>query len=62
MQTDSKTASSATISAVITRADGTVVDVGVIAAGYANPLKQLWWNQVGKRLAERRIARANRGA
>jgi hypothetical protein len=53
---------SATISAVITRADGTVEHVGVIAAGYDNPLKQWWWDHVGRRLSERRIHQINQRA
>lgn len=48
--------------AVITRADGTVEDVGVISASYRNPVRQLWWTVVGRRLAARRTARANRNA
>lgn len=50
---------SATISATITRADGTVEHVGVVAAGFNNPVKQWWWDNVGRRLSERRIKRIN---
>ena len=50
------------LSAVIIRADGTVEDVGVISASYSNPLRQMWWETVGRRLAARRTARANRNA
>lgn len=37
-----------TISAVVTRADGTVEDLGVVSYWHANPLKRLLWriNQV----------------
>lgn len=49
----------ATISAVVIRADGTREEVGVIAAGYDNPLKQLWWDHIGRRLSERRIRKIN---
>jgi hypothetical protein len=51
-----------TVSAVITRADGRVEHVGIIAASYDRPLKRLWWEVVGQRLANRRIKRANRRA
>jgi hypothetical protein len=33
----------ASIHAVITRADGTVEDLGVIAYHHKNPLRRLWW-------------------
>lgn len=49
-----------TLSAVVTRADGTVIDVGVVAAAYRNPFKQLWWRLVGLPAANRRIRRANK--
>ncbi|MFJ5217185.1 hypothetical protein ACIP98_20985 [Streptomyces sp. NPDC088354] len=45
---------------VITRADGTVEDQGVVSAQYRNPVRQAWWQLVGRRLANRRIARSNR--
>lgn len=31
------------VTAIITRADGTVVDLGEIAYWHRNPLKRLWW-------------------
>lgn len=34
----------ASISAVITRADGTKEDLGVIAYYHRNPLRMAWWN------------------
>jgi hypothetical protein len=48
--------------AVITRADGSVEDLGVIAATYKNPLRRVWWRIWGKPRATRRIDRANRTA
>lgn len=51
---------SSELRAVVTRADGTVVDLGVISATYRNPLKQAVWTYVRKPLASRRIRRANR--
>lgn len=33
-----------TLSLVITRADGTVEDLGVVAYWHRNPLKRFWWN------------------
>lgn len=62
MKANTKVPHSAELRAVITRADGTVEDLGVISATYDNPVKQIWWELVGKHLAERRIAIANRGA
>lgn len=47
---------------VVTRADGTVHDHGVVSAHYRNPLRQAWWTLVGQHLANRRIARSNRHA
>jgi hypothetical protein len=45
---------------VITRADGTVEDHGIVAAHYSNPLRALWWKTVGKPMADCRIALSNR--
>jgi hypothetical protein len=45
---------------VIRRADGTVVDHGVVAAQYASRWRQAWWQLVGRHRARRRIARSNR--
>lgn len=52
----------ASISAVITRADGTVEDLGVIDASYKNPLDQFVWAHIRKPLADRRIRQANKRA
>lgn len=62
MKLETSARQSAELRAVITRADGSVEDLGVISATYDNPLKQWWWEHVRQHLAERRIARANRGA
>lgn len=48
------------VRAVITRADGTVQDCGLISAKYRNPIRQAYWVLVGSRLAHRRIRRINR--
>ncbi|WP_393075349.1 hypothetical protein [Streptomyces sp. LN704] len=45
---------------VVTRADGTVHDHGVVDAHYRNPLKQAWWILVRRPLANRRIRVSNR--
>lgn len=45
---------------VITRADGTVEDHGVVAAHYTSSWRAAWWQVVGRPLANRRIARSNR--
>lgn len=31
------------LSAVVTRKDGRVEDLGVVAYGHTNPLRRLWW-------------------
>lgn len=36
-----------------------VHDLGVQSAAFADPFKQLWWDAVGSRLAERRARKAN---
>lgn len=33
-------------------------NLGTVAAGHRNPLKQRWWDLIGHRLADRRIAKA----
>jgi len=38
-----------TISAVVTRADGRVEDLGVIHYWHRNPLRRLWWQITRKR-------------
>lgn len=40
---------SAQVSAVITRADGTVEDLGVISYWHKNPLRRLWWRITTRR-------------
>lgn len=49
----------ASLSAVVTRANGTVVDLGVIERNYPDPLRQWWWDQVGRPHVVRRIRRFN---
>jgi hypothetical protein len=48
------------IGMVITRADGTVTDLGTVSAHYATPLKRAGWRLVGRRRANARIRTANR--
>ena len=62
MSQQAKVPSHTTISATITRADGTIEEVGVVAATYDNPLRQWWWDHVGAPRSERRIRRANESA
>lgn len=47
------------LSAVITRADGTVEDLGVISAQYLDPEKQSRWDKIGQLLADKRIRTLN---
>ncbi|MEW2301987.1 hypothetical protein AB0958_18770 [Streptomyces sp. NPDC006655] len=53
---------SASTSFVITRADGTVLDLGVGAYWHRNPLRRLWWRLWGQPRFKRRAAAANRDA
>lgn len=48
--------------AVITRANGEKVDLGVIDRQYANPVRHWLWQTFCKHAANRRIARANKRA
>lgn len=52
--------SEATLTAVITRADGTVEHVGMLGAQYRSRRRQLWWDLVGRRQTDRRIRQINR--
>lgn len=52
----------AELSAVIIRADGTVQDLGVIAAEYHQPHRAVRWWLFGRFRAGRRIREANRYA
>lgn len=52
--------SEAVLRMVVTRADGTVHDHGIVSAYYRNPIKRLWWKHVGRPRANRRIAKSNR--
>jgi len=47
---------------VITRADGTTVDLGVGVYWHRNPLHRLWWRIWGQPRFQRRAAAANRDA
>ncbi|MFF1284291.1 hypothetical protein ACFVY4_26565 [Streptomyces sp. NPDC058299] len=47
---------------VITRADGTVIDLGVGAYWHRSPLRRLWWRLWGQPAFNRRAAAANRDA
>lgn len=59
-RTDARVPSEATLRMVVTRADGTVHDHGIVSAYYRNPLKRWWWKHVGRPRADRRIAKSNR--
>jgi hypothetical protein len=54
--------SEAELRMVVTRADGTVHDHGVVSAHYTNPIKEAWWLLVRRPLANRRIRRSNKTA
>jgi len=45
---------------VITRADGTVTNIGTVSAEYPSTLRRTWWRLVGQRRANARIRNANR--
>ncbi|MGV9427073.1 hypothetical protein ACWDO7_22655 [Streptomyces sp. NPDC003656] len=45
---------------VVRRVDGTVEDLGIVAAHYSSRWRAAWWRCVGRPLANRRIARSNR--
>ncbi|MEU2426908.1 hypothetical protein ABZ619_38850 [Streptomyces sp. NPDC007851] len=53
---------SASMSFVITRADGQVIDLGVGAYWHRNPLRRLWWRLWGQPRFKRRAEAANREA
>ena len=53
MNTNVKSISKTEVRAVVTRADGTVEDFGLISAKYRNPLRQLRWLLFGKPKARR---------
>jgi hypothetical protein len=53
---------SAETSFVITRADGTVIDLGVGVYWHRNPLRRLWWRLWGLPRFNRRARVANRDA
>jgi hypothetical protein len=47
---------------VITRADGTVIDLGVTGFSHRSRWRRLWWRAVRRPLADRRVRAANRDA
>lgn len=49
-------------SMVITRADGTTIDLGRVDYWHKNPLRRAWWRLWGLPRSRRRIAAANRDA
>ncbi len=59
MRGDAQVPSATELRMVVRRADGTVHDHGVVSAHYRNPIRQAWWDLIGRRLADRRIARSN---
>lgn len=44
---------------MLTRADGTVIDLGIVAAAYADPDRQAAWDTTGSAAAAARIEAAN---
>jgi hypothetical protein len=47
---------------VITRVDGTVVNLGVTGFSHRSRWRRLWWRAVRRPLADRRVRAANRDA
>lgn len=41
----------ATISATVTRADGTVENLGVVSYWHRNPIRRLWWRATNRKKA-----------
>ena len=60
MQVPVSAPSSGSVRAVVTRANGDVVDLGVISKTARTRLGRIWWSLVGSRLAARRIGKFNR--
>lgn len=59
MDQETKALASIETSYVITRADGTVEDLGVTGYWHRNPIKRWAWKLRHQRAADRRIAAAN---
>ena len=59
MSEKTQSVSETSCSHIITKADGTVVDLGVVSYWSKNPLKRLRWRLIGKPRADRRIRRFN---
>ena len=51
--------SETSLSHVVTRADGTVMNLGVVSYWSKNPAKRLRWRLIGKPAADRRIRKFN---
>ena len=60
MQVPVSAPSSGSVRAVVTRANGDVVDLGVVSKTARTRRGRAWWRLVGSRLAARRIAKFNR--
>lgn len=54
-----KAVTSVETSYVLTRADGTVINLGTTGYWHRNPLKRWWWKARHQRAADRRMAAAN---
>lgn len=50
----------ATLHLVVTRADGSSCDLGIVARDSTDPWRRTWWRLWGKPRADRRIAAFNR--
>lgn len=61
MQVATEAPYNANLSAVIIRADGTRIDLGIVDAHYSNPVKQWVWDHFRKSRATKRARRANEG-
>ena len=59
MTSSARNVSETSLSHVVTKADGTVVDLGVCSYWSRNPLKMARWKVWGQPRANRRIARFN---
>ncbi|MER7968093.1 hypothetical protein ABTX35_03600 [Streptomyces sp. NPDC096080] len=62
MSENAKAHKSASQDFVITRADGTTVDIGTGVYWHRNPLRRAWWRVWGQPRFKRRARAANRAA
>lgn len=60
MQETAKSYSSMELSAVITRADGTVINLGKLEADYRHPVRQFVWRHIQLPLKNRKIRRISK--